>query len=184
MKSFRSEWEKIVYDRKYQCLLSEEQIQNRVRQLGKQLSEDYRHKNPIMIGVLNGGFMFMADLIRNMEIDLEIDFIKVSSYGNAKISSGQVRILKDIDADVKGRHILLVEDIVDTGLSVQFLSSKLQRLEPESLEFVSLLFKKMHVQFAYPIKYVGFNIPNDYVVGYGLDYKQILRNLPSIFVMD
>jgi len=180
----RSEFEKVVYDGKFRILISQEQINERLRELGREISEDYRDKNPIMIGVLNGGFIFMADLVRYIEIDLEVDFIKISSYGNATVSSGRVQMLKDINADVKGRHLLVVEDIVDTGLSIKFLEKKFLELEPASLKFVSLLLKKDNARVDYHIDYVGFEIPNEFVVGYGLDHKQILRNLPAIYIMD
>jgi hypoxanthine phosphoribosyltransferase len=180
----RSEFERVIYDGKFRILLSEEQIDARIRELGKEISRDYRGKNPIMIGVLNGGFIFMADLVRHIEIDVEVDFIKISSYGDATTTSGSVKMLKDINADIRHRHILVVEDIVDTGLSFQFLTKKFCKLEPASLEFVSLLQKKANARVDYHIKYLGFDIPNEYVVGYGLDHKQILRNLPSIYVMD
>lgn len=180
----RSEFEKVVYDNKFRILLSKEQIDSRIKELGRRLTEDYRDKSPIMIGVLNGGFLFMADLVRHVEIDLEVDFIKISSYGNGTVSSGRVTMLKDINADIKGRHIIIVEDIVDTGLSIQFLKEKFLALEPASLKFVSLLLKKENAQVEYSIDYVGFEIPNEFVVGYGLDHKQILRNLPAVYVMD
>ncbi len=180
----RSEFEKVVYDGKFRVLLTRKQICARTQELGKLITEDYRDKNPIMIGVLNGGFIFMADLIRYMEIDLEVDFIKVSSYGDATVSSGRVQILKDINAEIQGRHVLIVEDIVDTGLSVRFLERKISELKPASLKFVSLLLKKDKAKVDFSIDYVGFEIPNEFVVGYGLDHKQILRNLPAIYVMD
>ena len=180
----RTEFEKVVYDGKFRVLLTREQICARTQELGKLITEDYRDKNPIMIGVLNGGFIFMADLIRHVEIDLEVDFIKVSSYGDATVSSGRVQILKDINAEIQGWHILVVEDIVDTGLSVRFLERKISELEPASLKFVSLLLKKEKAKVDFSIDYVGFEIPNEFVVGYGLDHKQILRNLPAIYVMD
>lgn len=180
----RSEFEKVVYDGKFRILISEEKIEKRLRELGRQITEDYRDKNPIMIGVLNGGFIFMADIVRHVEIDLEVDFIKISSYGNATTSSGEVKMLKDINAEVNGRHILVVEDIVDTGLSIRFLQKKFLELEPASLKFVSFLLKKDNAQVENSIDYVGFEIPNEFVVGYGLDHKQILRNLPAIYVMD
>jgi len=180
----RSEFERVLYDGKFRILLSEEQIDARIRELGKEISRDYRTRNPIMIGVLNGGFIFMADLVRYIEIDLEVDFIKISSYGDATTTSGSVKMLKDINAEIRNRHILVVEDIVDTGLSFQFLTKKFGKFEPASLEFVSLLQKKDNARVDYHIKYLGFDIPNEYVVGYGLDHKQILRNLPSIYVMD
>ena len=180
----RSEFERVVYDNKFRVLLPREQIESRLRELGRQITEDYRGKHPIVIGVLNGGFLFMADLIRHIEIDLEIDFIKLSSYGDEKVSSGQVQVLKEINADVKDRHILLVEDIVDTGLSVKVLEKKFTAYGPASLRFVSLLRKTEKAKVDFDIDYVGFEIPDDFVVGYGLDYKQILRNLPAVYVMD
>ena len=180
----RSEFEKVVYDGDFRTLLSKEAIEARIREMGRQITEDYRGLQPIMIGVLNGAFLFMADLIRHVEIDLEVDFIKISSYGDAKVSSGVVRMLKDINADIKGRHILLVEDIVDTGHSIRFLHDKFIALQPQSLRFVTLLVKPENVETDIPIDYVGFSIPNEFVVGYGLDYKQILRNLPAVYVME
>jgi len=180
----RSEFEKVVYDGSFRTLLTAEAIDARIREMGRRITGDYRGLQPIMIGVLNGAFLFMADLIRHVEIDLEVDFIKISSYGNARVSSGIVRMLKDINADVKGRHILLVEDIVDTGGSIKFLHEKFMALEPASLRFVTLLIKPANVETDIPIDYVGFSIANEFVVGYGLDYKQILRNLPAVYVMD
>jgi hypoxanthine phosphoribosyltransferase len=179
-----SEFEKVVYENKFRTLISADEIEIKIQELGKEITEDYRDKNPIMIGVLNGGFLFMADLIRHVEIDLEIDFIKISSYGDATVSSGKVTMLKDINAEIAGRHILLVEDIVDTGLSVQYLKSKFLELKPASLKFVSLLRKKENAKVDYDVEYVGFDIANEFVVGYGLDHKQILRNLPAVYVMD
>ena len=180
----RSEFERVVQDDKFRVLISSEEIKSRIRELGQQITNDYRDKYPIMIGVLNGGFIFMADLIRYVEIDLEVDFIKISSYGDAKTSSGTVKMLKDINAQVRDRHIILVEDIVDTGLSIQFLKQKFSELLPASITFVSLLQKKENAEVDYNVEYVGFEIPNEFVVGYGLDHKQILRNLPAIYVMD
>ena len=179
-----SEFEKVVYENKFRTLISAEEIDNKIREMGKEITKDYRDKNPIMIGVLNGGFLFMADLIRHVEIDLEIDFIKISSYGDATVSSGKVTMLKDINAEITNRHIILVEDIVDTGLSVQYLKSKFLELKPASLSFVSLLRKKENAKVEYDVEYVGFDIGNEFVVGYGLDHKQILRNLPAVYVMD
>ncbi len=180
----RSEFEKVVYDGGFRTLLSRDQIDQRIREMGKQITEDYRGKQPIMIAVLNGAFLFMADLIRHVEIDLEVDFIKISSYGDAKVSSGEVRMLKDINAEIQGRHVLLVEDIVDTGLSIGFLHEKFMAMQPASLRFVSFLIKPENVKTDIPIHYIGFEIPNEFVVGYGLDYKQILRNLPAVYVME
>jgi len=180
----KSEFEKVVYDGGFRTLLSREKIEARIREMGRQITEDYRGLQPIMIGVLNGAFLFMADLIRHVEIDLEVDFIKISSYGDEKVSSGQVTMLKEINAEVTGRHILIVEDIVDTGLSIDFLHRKFTVLNPQSIRYVSLLIKRENVKSAIPIDYIGFEIPNEFVVGYGLDYKQILRNLPAVYIME
>jgi len=179
-----SEFQKVVYDSKFRTLIDRKQIEKRVQELGKEITRDYQGKEPILIGVLNGCFIFLADLVRFVELDLEIDFIKLSSYGDEKVSSGRVEILKDINATLTNRHVLVVEDIVDTGLSINFLKQKLMNLKPASLKFVSLLLKKEKAKVDFKIDYVGFEISNQYVVGYGLDYKQVLRNLPAVYVMD
>jgi len=179
-----SEFQKVVYDSKFRTLIDRKQIEKRVQELGKEITRDYQGKEPILIGVLNGCFIFLADLVRFVELDLEIDFIKLSSYGDEKVSTGRVEILKDINATLKNRHVLVVEDIVDTGLSINFLKQKLMNLKPASLKFVSLLLKKEKAKVDFKIDYVGFEISNQYVVGYGLDYKQVLRNLPAVYVMD
>ena len=176
--------DKFIKDNQYKVLLSKEQIAQRVRELGEEISNDYRGKCPILIGVLNGSFMFCGDLFREITIDCEIDFIKISSYGNAKTSSGQVKVRKDIDAHLEGRHVILVEDIVDSGLSVQYLRNRLNQVAVLSVRFVSLLVKEGAAKVPCEIDYVGFNIPNRFVVGYGLDYAQKLRNLPEVFLMD
>lgn len=180
----KSEYEKVVYNNTFRTLLSEKEIKSRIKSLGRQITNDYRGTIPIIIGVLNGSFIFIADLVRTIELDLEIDFIKLSSYGDAKVSSGRVQVLKDIDADLKDRHVLIVEDIIDTGLSIRYLHKKLEAFQPASLKYVTLLFKKDNAKTDTAIDYVGFEIPNDFVVGFGLDYKQILRNLPAVYVMD
>jgi len=179
-----SEFQKVVYDSKFRTLIDRKQIEKRVQELGKEITRDYQGKEPILIGVLNGCFIFLADLVRFVELDLEIDFIKLSSYGDEKVSSGRVEILKDINATLKNRHVLVVEDIVDTGLSINFLKQKLMNLKPASLKFVSLLLKKEKAKVDFKIDYVGFEVSNQFVVGYGLDYKQVLRNLPAVYVMD
>lgn len=161
--------------------LSEEQIQNRVSEIADQLSEQFGDKCPIVIGVLNGSFMFMADLVRRMEIDFEVDFIKISSYGSETSSSGTVRLLKDISADITGRDVVIVEDIVDTGLTVKFLRSRMEEAGPTSVTFVTLFLKHEIAKLDFPIDYVGFNIPNRFVVGYGLDVDQKLRGLRSLY---
>ncbi len=180
----RTLFEKAVHDNAFRVLISKEELRERIRELGRQITADYRGKEPIMIGVLNGSFVFIADLVRAIELDLEIDFLKISSYGNELTSSGRVQMLKDINADIEGRHVLIVEDIVDTGLSIKFLEEKLSALKPASLKFVTLLIKREIAKVDFDIDYVGFEIPNEFVIGYGLDHKQILRNLPAIYVMD
>lgn len=180
----QSEFQRVVHDNKFPVLLSRDQIDSRVRELGEQITRDYQTKHPIVVGVLNGGFLFMADLIRYIELDLEIDFLKISSYGDEKVSSGQVSVIKEINADLRDRHVLVVEDIVDTGLSVKFLEQLFSRHHPASLKFVSLLLKKEKAKVDFDIDYVGFEIPDHFVVGYGLDYKQILRNLPAVYMME
>lgn len=169
---------------KQRILISREEISKKVKELGKQISEDYRDKCPILIGVLNGGFIFCADLFRELTIDCEVDFIKISSYEDAMKTSGQVKLLKEVNAHLQGRHVLVVEDIIDSGYSVQYLQKKLQATNPLSLKFVSLLVKQGTERVPYEVHYVGFKIPNRFVVGYGLDLAQKYRNLPDIYVMD
>nr|BCX01741.1 MAG: hypoxanthine phosphoribosyltransferase [Bacteroidota bacterium] len=168
----------------FRLYLSEEQIQQRVRELAREISRDYADKVPILIGVLNGSFIFIADLMRALEIDCEVDFLKLSSYGDAKVSSGQAKIRKDIDAQLAGRHVLVVEDIVDTGLSVRYLCDLLQAHRPASLRVVTLLHKAEATRYPVQLDYVGFVIPNLFVIGYGLDYGQKGRNLRHLYVLD
>jgi len=168
----------------YPILLTAEQIQAKVRELGAQISTDYAGRCPVFIGVLNGCYIFIADLMRHISIDCEVDFIKISSYGASMKSSGAVRVRKDIDCHIEDREVLVVEDIIDSGLSVQYLQRRLAELKPKSLKFVSLLVKEGSAQVPYHCDYVGFRIPNRFVVGYGLDYAQQFRNLPAVYVMD
>ena len=177
-------FERAVHDGAFRLLITQDELRVRIRELGRQITNDYRGQELIVIGILNGCFVFMADLVRAIELDLEIDFLKVSSYGDAQVSSGKVTMLKDINADIGGRHVLVVEDIVDTGLSLKFLEKKLAALNPASLKFVTLLYKKEKAKIHFDVDYVGFEIPDEFVIGYGLDHKQILRNLPAIYVMD
>lgn len=183
-KMAREQTEKFLRERQDKVLLSATDIQQRVTELGQQISGDYHGKCPILIGVLNGAFMFCADLFREITIDCEVDFIKISSYDAAMETSGAVKLLKNIDADLNGRDVLIVEDIVDSGYSVQFLGKKLDPLKPKSLRFVSLLVKEGALRAPVEIDYVGFKIPNHFVVGYGLDFAQKLRNLPHVYLMD
>jgi hypoxanthine phosphoribosyltransferase len=168
----------------YPLLLTAEQIQQKVKEIGRQLSADYQGKCPVFIGVLNGCFMFFADLMREITIDCEVDFVKISSYGEAMRTSGVVKVRKKIDCHIEGRHVLVVEDIIDSGLSVNFLEKTLSAQNPQSLKFVSLLVKEGSALVEYRCDYVGFRIPNRFVVGYGLDYAQKFRNLPAVYLME
>ena len=163
-----------------EILISESEIQDKVREMANRISDDYKNAVPIMIGVLNGSFIFFSDLFREMKIDAEVDFIKISSYANETQTSGTVRLLKDISCDVTGRNIIVVEDIIDSGLSIKFLRNRLIDSDAKSVKFASFLIKEC-AEVDFPIDYTGFKIPNRYVVGYGLDLAQKLRNLKSIY---
>jgi hypoxanthine phosphoribosyltransferase len=165
----------------FEPFITEDEIRTRIQSLAGRINTDYKGKTPIFIGVLNGSFIFLADLIREITVDCEMDFFKLSSYGDAKISSGQVKLLKNLNCEVEGRDILVVEDIVDSGLSIAFIKNIIEKENPKSLKFVSLLLKKGVPKLDFPIDYVGFEIPPDFVIGYGLDYAQKVRNLKSIY---
>ena len=165
-------------------LLNKAQINSKVKKLAQEISKDYLNKCPIIIGVLNGSFIFLADLVRQLTIDCEIDFVKISSYGDGKQTSGKVKMLKDADAHIEGRDIIIVEDIVDSGYSLRFLREHFKKHNPASLKYVALLVKKGAAKVDYSVEYKGFEIPNRFVVGYGLDKGQILRNLPAIYTLD
>lgn len=164
-------------------LLSEEQIHARIAELGRKLSEDYGDKNPLLVGILSGSFLFIADLVRHMNIPLSIDFMAVSSYGDRTRSSGEVQILKDLNSSIAGRHVILVEDIVDTGLTLDYLFENLRTRHPASLEICALLDKHEARKRQVDVRYIGFPCPNEFVVGYGLDYRGVYRNLPFIGVL-
>ena len=168
----------------FSVYLTQEEIQDRVSELGKELSEKYAGRDPIFIGVLNGAYIFLSDLMRTVEIPCEVDFLKLSSYGDEKVSSGEVTDLKDIDADIEGRNVILVEDIVDTGLSMNYLVDKLQKKNPASIATVTLLHKTEATHHNVQLDYVGFDIPTLFVLGYGLDYAQEGRNLAQIYILD
>jgi len=163
-------------------LFTREQIQAKVAQMGVVLSRDYAGKKPLLIAVLKGGFIFLADLVRAMDGELEVDFLSLSSYGNATQSSGRVHLVHDLRVDVKGRHVILVEGVVDTGHSVRFLLDLLAQREPASLEVCALLDKVPCRRVPVPVKYVGFPIGDEFVVGYGMDAAQGLRQLPYVGV--
>lgn len=164
-------------------LISEDEIKDKLGELAKQISEDYRDKDLLLVGVLKGAFVFMSDLARHIDLPLEFDFMAVSSYGSATKSSGVVRILKDLDYEISGRHVLLVEDIIDSGLTISYLLRYLQARGPASLEICSLFWKRGEQAVPLDVKYPGFEIPPVFVVGYGLDYAERYRNLPYIGVL-
>jgi hypoxanthine phosphoribosyltransferase len=164
-------------------LITEEEIQRRVRELARQIERDYEGKDLLMVGLLKGAVTFMVDLTRAMQRPVAVDFMAVSSYGSSTESSGIVRILKDLDESIEGRHVLIVEDIVDTGLTLRYILEVLRQRGPASLRVCALLNKKERRLVDVPLDYVGFDVPNEFVVGYGLDFRQIYRNLPFIGVL-
>jgi hypoxanthine phosphoribosyltransferase len=171
----------IINSDRFTLFLSEEQIRSKVKELAARINEEYSGKVPIFIGILNGSFIFFADLIREITIDCEVDFLKLSSYGDAKITSGEVRLLKDLNCQVSGRDIIVVEDVVDSGLSIEFMKQLVMKEHPASFRVVTLLLKKSVAKVEFPIDYVGFEIPPEFVIGYGLDYAQKVRNLKAIY---
>lgn len=165
-------------------IISQADMQKRIRELGKQIAEDYEGKKPVMVGVLKGAFAFFSDLVRGIHLPVLVDFIVVSSYGSGAKPSGQVKIVSDLTVDVKGCDVLLVEDIVDSGLTLTYLKGKLKRKNPRSIKVCTLLNKPERRIKPVKLDYVGFDISNKYVVGYGLDYQGKYRNLPYIAVLD
>jgi hypoxanthine phosphoribosyltransferase len=163
-----------------EVLVSDEQIQNLLAEIGAEIDRDYRGRSVLLVGVLKGAFVLMADLARNITIPVEFDFMAVSSYGSATQTSGVVRILKDLDLDIAGRDVIVVEDIVDSGLTLNYLMRNLRARGPATLEVMSLLSKPDQVRVDVPIRYHGFAVPNLFVVGYGLDYDERYRNLPYV----
>ena len=161
-------------------LISEDQIQAKLAEMGAQITADYADRSLLLVGVLKGAFVVMADLARYVQLPLQFDFMAVSSYGAATKTSGVVRILKDLDHDLKGRDVLVVEDIVDSGLTLKYLLKNLAGRKPASLEVAALLRKEGIQQVDLDVRYVGFDIPNEFVVGYGLDFAEKYRNLPYI----
>ena len=164
-------------------LISSGQLQAKVAEMGQAISEDYQGKDLLLVCVLKGGFMFLADLMRHITIPHEIDFMATASYGRSTESSGIVRILKDLNTSIEGRHVLVVEDIVDTGLTLQYLLRLLRDRHPASLRVCCLLDKRARREVEVPLDYVGFTVPNEFVVGYGLDYGGLYRNLPFVGIL-
>jgi hypoxanthine phosphoribosyltransferase len=165
-------------------LISEEQIHERVLELGEQITRDYEGRAPLLIGVLKGAFMFMSDLSRAIKLPVEVDFMAVSSYGAATKTSGIVRIVKDLDIDLGGRDVIIVEDIVDSGLTLSYLRRGLLSRNPASLEICALLVKTEEQRAHFDVAYLGFEIPSEFVVGYGLDVAERFRNLADIWIVD
>jgi hypoxanthine phosphoribosyltransferase len=166
-----------------EVLIDEETLQGRIRELGAEITDDYRGRDLLLVGVLKGAIFFMADLMRAIEVPCEVDFMAISSYGAGVDSSGVVRILKDLDISVEGRNVLVVEDIIDSGLTLSYLLRNLEAREPDSLETCALLTKPERRQNDVHCRYVGFEIPNRFVIGYGLDFAERYRNLPYVGVL-
>ncbi len=169
---------------KFKLLITKQEIDVRLAQIGAQIDKEYEGKKPILIGVLNGSFIFLADLMRHISIPCEVDFFKLSSYGDEKVSSGKVTKLKELDAQINGRHVIIVEDIVDTGLSMNYIMQLVRNQEPASIKIATLLYKPNALRYDVTLDYVGFEIPTLFVLGYGLDYAQEGRNLAQIYVLD
>lgn len=172
-----------VHEDVAEILVSAEEIADKISELAKQITEDYRGKDVLLVGILKGAYVFMADLAREIQLPVEFDFMAVSSYGSATKSSGVVRILKDLDYEITGRHVLLVEDIIDSGLTISYLLRYLEARRPASLEICSLFWKKGQQAVDLDVRYPGFELPPVFVVGYGLDYDEKYRNLPYIGVL-
>jgi hypoxanthine phosphoribosyltransferase len=165
-------------------LIDEPTLRARIAELGEEISNDYRDRDLLLVGVLKGAVFFMADLMRNLSIPCEVDFMAISSYGASTDSSGVVRILKDLDINIEGRDVLVVEDIIDSGLTLSYLIRNLESRDPASLEVCALLTKPERREIDVPVRYTGFEIPNEFVIGYGLDYAERYRNLPYVAVLD
>ena len=166
-----------------EVLIDADRLSARVAELGEEVSADYAGRELLLIGVLKGAVFFMADLMRHLTVPCEVDFMAISSYGAATDSSGVVRILKDLDINIDGRDVLVVEDIIDSGLTLSYLMRNLEAREPASLEVCALLTKPARREIDVPVRYVGFEIPNRFVIGYGLDFAERYRNLPYVAVL-
>jgi len=181
MKSYT--WEVDMHDDIEEILISEEVLRSKIAELGKQITKDYREKNLLLLGTLKGAVPFIGDLAREIDLPLEIDYMAISSYGNTTQSSGVVRILKDLEGPIDQKHVLIVEDIVDSGLTLHYLTDVLRQRHPLSLRICTLLDKERERVKPVELDYIGFRIPNRFVVGYGLDYAQRYRNLRYIGIL-
>ena len=166
-----------------EILVQQDDLAHRIAQLGEEISRDYEGRSPLLVGVLKGAIFFVSDLMRHLEGECEVDFMAVASYGSQTDSSGVVRILKDLDAPIEGRDVLIVEDIVDSGLTLSYLLRTLRARDPATLEVCALLTKPERRKIDLPIRYVGFEIPDRFVIGYGLDHAERFRNLPYVAVL-
>ena len=164
-------------------IIDQKSLQKRVKEIGYEISNIYIDKTPIIIGVLNGAFLFMADLVRNLNIQFEVDFIKINSYSDNTKSSGTIKLIKDISADIEGRDVIIVEDIVDSGKSLAFLKNRMENSNPRSIKFATCLYKYRIAKLNFNIDWIGFNIEENFFVGYGLDLKQHFRGLPGIYAI-
>ncbi len=176
----QTELERVVSE----VLVDRESLADRIAELGEEISEDYEGRDLLLVGVLKGAVFFMADLMRHVTVPCEVDFMAISSYGAATDSSGVVRILKDLDINIRDRHVLVVEDIIDSGLTLSYLVRNLSAREPASLEICALLTKPARREIEVPVRYVGFEIPNRFVIGYGLDFAERYSNLPYVGVLN
>jgi hypoxanthine phosphoribosyltransferase len=174
----------MVLQPQLKILISRDKIAKAVDRLAREISRDYQGRQPLLVGILKGSFVFMADLVRRLDLPLELDFVRLSSYGSAKESSGKVRASLGLQTRIKGRDVLVVEDIVDTGITVSFLLDYLMKKKPASLKFCALADKPSRRRVPVSIDYLGFAVPDKFVVGYGLDCDERFRNLPDIYVME
>ena len=164
-------------------LISESEIKKRVKALANKINEDYKGKKPIFVGILNGCYVFMADLLREIDLDIEVDFVKIRSY-EGDSSTGTIKFRKDISADIDGKDVIIVEDIIDSGFTINFLVNRLRNSGPKSVSVATILFKKEVAKLDFDVDYVGFEIPPEFVVGYGLDYDEKYRQLKDVMVME
>lgn len=172
-----------THDAISQILFTEDQIKNRIIEIAETINEDYKQKYPIFVGVLKGVFIFMADLLRKISIECDVDFLAISNYSNDARARGVVRLVKDLDIPIEGRHVLFIEDVIDTGLTLNYILRNLQERSPESLEVCTLFDKPTRRLIELPIKYKGFDLPDKFIVGYGLDYNERYRNIPYVGIL-
>jgi hypoxanthine phosphoribosyltransferase len=174
----------MVFQPQLKILISRDEIAKAVDRLAREIKRDYQGRQPLLIGILKGSFVFMADLIRHLDLPLELDFVRLSSYGATRQSSGKVRVVQGVKTPVKGRDVLVIEDIVDTGITISFLLDYLKKKQPASLKLCVLTDKPSRRRVPVPIDYLGFTVPDKFIVGYGLDFDERFRNLPDIYTVE